>query len=120
RERLRGEISNYFWLSTCGYVLMRMLLSCLSVLYLTIPKGKDFLVILKPAPSIRNMLGLGWAIILWDLFMLMRVTTLAIASRLITRGASESEWNVETITESYLPVPACMANTLFRAAKLTP
>lgn len=29
RERLRGEISNYFWLSTCGYVLMRMLLSCL-------------------------------------------------------------------------------------------
>lgn len=37
--------------------------------------------------------------------MLMHVTTLVTASRLITRGASESEWNLEMITESYLPVP---------------
>lgn len=50
------------------------------------------------------MLGLGRAIILWDLLMLMHVTTLVTASRPITRGASESEWNVEMITESYLPV----------------
>lgn len=37
KGKVEGEISNYFWLSTCGYVLMRMLLSWLSVLYLTIP-----------------------------------------------------------------------------------